>query len=384
MNEKRVAIFGSTGSIGTAALEVMTCLGGDWAVSALSTHSRTDLLAEQVEQHRPRVAIVSGGEVAPALRKRMEAVGTMVLTGPDHLPLIAAGADHGTVVAAVVGAAGVPLVRAAAAAGKRIALANKESLVVAGELIMPLASSSGARILPVDSEHSAIFQALACGRREDVARVILTASGGPFRTATREAMEHATSADALAHPTWKMGAKITVDSATMFNKAFELIEARWLFGLAPEQIEIVVHPQSLIHSMVEYSDGSVIAQMSPPDMRVPIQYALTFPHRLACPSRKMDWAATHEMRFEPPDRARFPAIDLAYWAAREGGTAGAVLNAANEVAVAAFLRGKIRFGGISRVVGDVVAKWRGGEPVTWESLERADGWARGEAVRTLG
>ncbi|MGD0542589.1 MAG: 1-deoxy-D-xylulose-5-phosphate reductoisomerase, partial [Tepidisphaeraceae bacterium] len=280
------------------------------------------------------------------------------------------------VVAAVVGAAGLPAALAAVRAGKRLALANKEALVVAGSLLIPEARRRGVALLPVDSEHSAIFQAMACGRGRDVRRVILTASGGPFRNAPLEAIHNATPADALNHPTWRMGGKITIDSATMFNKALELIEACWLFDLRPQQVQIVVHPESIIHSMVEFIDGSVIAQLSPPDMRTPIQYALTYPERANGCSRRMDWTTVQALHFEPPDFEKFPALKLAYQVAEAGGTSGAVLNAANEAAVAAFMAGKIAFGEICRVVELTISQHRIQTSPTLDDLLQADRWAR--------
>ncbi len=284
--------------------------------------------------------------------------------------------DVDVVVAAVVGAAGLPAALAAVRAGKKLALANKEALVVAGSLLIPEARRRGVALLPVDSEHSAIFQAMACGRGREVRRVILTASGGPFRNAPLEAIHNATPADALNHPTWRMGGKITIDSATMFNKALELIEACWLFDLRPQQVQIVVHPESIIHSMVEFIDGSVIAELSPPDMRTPIQYALTYPERANGCSRRMDWTKVQALHFEPPDFEKFPALTLAYQVAEAGGTSGAVLNAANEAAVAAFMAGKIAFGEICRVVELTISQHRIQTSPTLDDLLEADRWAR--------
>lgn len=394
MNEKHVAIFGSTGSIGVSALDVLSCLGADrlgggggeneWRVTALSTHSRVEDLALQVERFRPKYVVVTGEEPSVGWRRRVEGMGAKVLLGVEGMKFVAgSGECGGTVLAAVVGAAGLPAVVEAVRVGKKVALANKESLVVAGSVVMPLAKKSGAKILPVDSEHSAIFQAMSCGRREEVKKVILTASGGPFRTASREVMENATVEEALNHPTWRMGGKITIDSATLFNKAFELIEAKWLFDLKGEEIEVVVHPQSLIHSMVEFVDGNVMAQLSPPDMRTPIQYALTYPERFECPCRRFDWGARMNMTFEPPDRAKFVALDLAYEVAEKCGTSGAVINAANEVAVGAFLKGEVKFGAISETVQEVMGRMRLVESPSLEELMEADRWAREEADRVL-
>jgi 1-deoxy-D-xylulose-5-phosphate reductoisomerase len=273
-------------------------------------------------------------------------------------------------------------VLAAVRAGKTLALANKESLVVAGSLVVPEARRRGVRILPVDSEHSAIFQAMHCGRLNEVSRVILTASGGPFRNTPRERMENATLEDALKHPTWRMGSKVTIDSATMFNKALEIIEACWLFDLPPEKVEVVIHPESVVHSMVEFLDGSVIAQLSPPDMRTPIQYALTYPERAQGLAERLDLSRPLALHFEPPDPDRFPALRLAFDVAKRGGTAGAVLNAANEAAVAAFSAGAVPFGEISRLVDLTIKQHRVVGSPSLDDLMEADRWARG-AVRDL-
>jgi 1-deoxy-D-xylulose-5-phosphate reductoisomerase len=280
------------------------------------------------------------------------------------------------VVAAIVGAAGLPAALATVRAGKTLALANKESLVVAGSLLMPEARRRNVPLLPVDSEHSAIFQAMLAGRLPEVRRVILTASGGPFRTWTKERIESATIEDALAHPTWQMGSKITIDSATMFNKGLELIEACWLFDVPPSKVEIVVHPESVVHSMVEFVDGSVIAQLSPPDMRTPIQYALTYPERKDGVSRRLDLTKAFSLRFEPPDFERFPSLKIAYDVAERGGTLGAVMNAANEVAVSAFIGGNLPFGEISRIVGLTIEAHRVQAAPSLDDLLEADRWAR--------
>jgi 1-deoxy-D-xylulose-5-phosphate reductoisomerase len=281
----------------------------------------------------------------------------------------------------MVGAAGLPATWAAVDAGKRIALANKESLVVAGSLIMRRAVETGAAVIPVDSEHSAIYQCLQSGRRADVRRVILTASGGPFRGFSKEQLRDVTPEMALKHPTWNMGPKISVDSATMMNKALEIIEARWLFGLAPEEISVVIHPQSYVHSLVEFRDGSVISQMSPPDMRLPIQYALMFPMRPDGPARKPDWTKPQTLELLPPDLDAFPALRLGFEAVQRGGTCGAVLNAANEVAVARFLNRELPFFRITQVVEDVLNHHQFDAQPTMEQLLQIDGWAREEAAR---
>jgi 1-deoxy-D-xylulose-5-phosphate reductoisomerase len=286
-----------------------------------------------------------------------------------------------TVVAAIVGSAGLAGTWAAVQAGKRIALANKETLVMAGPLITRAAVDRNVPVLPVDSEHSAVFQALAAGRREDVGRIILTASGGPFRRHSKEELARVTVEDALAHPTWEMGRKITVDSATMMNKALEIIEARWLFDFPPEQIDVVVHPQSVVHSMVEYTDGSVVAQLSPPDMRLPIQYALTYPDRWPSPAPPLDLGRFFQLDFEPPDEERFPALPLGKEVARRGGTAGAVLNAANEAAVSAFLAGQLAFSEIVPACRSVVEHHNFESSPTMDTLLQVDSWARQEVTR---
>jgi 1-deoxy-D-xylulose-5-phosphate reductoisomerase len=287
------------------------------------------------------------------------------------------------VIAAVVGSAGLQGTWAALEAGKTVALANKETLVMAGPLVMRLAAERGGQILPIDSEHSAVLQLLAAGQRSDLRRIILTASGGPFRSFSRERMEKVTVADALAHPTWQMGPKITVDSATMMNKALEIIEARWLFDLRPEQIDVVIHPQSIVHSMVEYADGSVLAQLSPPDMKLPIQWALTWPRRLESPARKLDLLQPMRLDFEPPDEERFPALRLGKEVALSGGTAGAVLNAANEAAVSGFLEGKLAFTQIVPACRAVLEQHPFDPAPTLEELLRLDGWARQEVSRWM-
>ncbi|HLL89142.1 MAG TPA: 1-deoxy-D-xylulose-5-phosphate reductoisomerase [Tepidisphaeraceae bacterium] len=373
---KRVAVLGSTGSIGCNALEVIEHLGPPYCPVALSAHKQTDKLLEQAARCKPVALAVSDVDCKPTTIAKLRDVVPDVYVGPQGLVDLVRRDDVDVVLAAVVGAAGLPAVIAAVEAGKTLALANKESLVVAGSLLMPAAKKSGATILPVDSEHSAIFQAMLAGRRHEVKRVILTASGGPFRTWSAERIGAATYADALAHPTWKMGSKITIDSATMFNKALELIEACWLFDLPPEQIEVVVHPESIVHSMVEFVDGSTIAQLSPPDMRTPIQYALTYPDRTPGPARRLDLTTSFTLNFEPPDLNRFPALRIAYQVARLGGTSGAVLNAANEAAVETFAADKIGFGDIPRLVEATLDQHRVQPAPTLADLFEADRWAR--------
>lgn len=373
---KRIAILGSTGSIGCNALEVVAHLGDAYRVTALSAHRQMDKLIAQVQQHRPAAVAITDEECAKAAAASLRDAGTQVYCGPEGMTQLVCRDDVDVVLASVVGSAGLPAVVAAVRAGKTLALANKESLVVAGSLVIPEARRRNVPILPVDSEHSAIFQAMQSGRRSEVRRVILTASGGPFRNASPEQMRCATLQDALNHPTWRMGNKITIDSATMFNKALELIEACWLFDLPPEQVEIVIHPESVVHSMVEFIDGSVIAQLSPPDMRTPIQYALTYPGRADGVSRRLDLTQAFSLHFEPPDFDRFPALRLAYDVAKGGGTLGAVLNAANETAVDAFIRGAIGFGEISRLVELTIDSHSVQSSPSLDDLFEADRWAR--------
>jgi 1-deoxy-D-xylulose-5-phosphate reductoisomerase len=304
-----------------------------------------------------------------------------MLVGPEALTRLAGENEVDVVLSAVVGRAGLEGTWAALEAGKTVALANKESLVVAGPLVTQLARQRQAQILPVDSEHSAVFQALQAGRREEVRRVVLTASGGPFRTYTDGQLAEVTVAQALDHPTWDMGPKITVDSATLMNKALEIIEARWLFDLDPDQIAVVIHPQSIVHSLVEYIDGSVMAQLSPPDMKLPIQYALTWPERRASVAEKLDWSRVMRLEFEPPDLDRFAAIRLGLEVARAGGTAGAVLNGANEAAVAAFLAGRLGFHQIVPVCKRVLENHQFDPHPTLEQVLKLDGWARQEVSR---
>jgi len=304
-----------------------------------------------------------------------------LLVGADADAQMAAGADVAVVLSAVVGSAGLRGAWAALEAGKTVALANKESLAVGGPLIVDLARRKKAQILPVDSEHCAVFQAMQAGRRDEVRRVVLTASGGPFRTYSTEQLAQVTVADALNHPTWAMGPKITIDSATLMNKALEIIEARWLFDLSPNQIAVMIHPQSIIHSMVEYMDGSVVAQLSPPDMKLPIQYALTWPHRCEGVAAKLDWAQAMDLRLEPPDFERFDALRLGLEAAQAGGTAGAGLNGANEAAVAAFLDRRLGFHEVVPACRSVLQNHHFDPAPSLEQVLEADRWARQEVLR---
>jgi 1-deoxy-D-xylulose-5-phosphate reductoisomerase len=370
---KRIAILGSTGSIGTNALDVIEHLGPDYKVTALSGHSQSKKLLEQIARHNPTAVAITDPQSHAEVIRALGATGPKLYT---DLAELTRRDDIDLVLAAVVGAAGLPAVFAAVQTGKTLALANKESLVVAGSLLIPLAREHNVPILPVDSEHSAIFQAMHCGQPREVRRLILTASGGPFRNASPAEIENATLADALKHPTWQMGSKITVDSASMFNKGLELIEACWLFDLPPERIDIVIHPESVVHSMVEFNDGNVLAQLSPPDMRTPIQYALTYPDRLPSNSRKLDLSKPFSLNFHPPDPGRFPALSIARDVARRGGTLGAVMNAANEAAVQLFTEGRIPFGMISKAVQHTIDRHAVIESPSLDDLMEADRWSR--------
>ncbi|MHB1033662.1 MAG: 1-deoxy-D-xylulose-5-phosphate reductoisomerase [Pirellulales bacterium] len=376
-----VAVLGSTGSIGRNTLEVIAASGGRFRAVALSAHSNLKLLEEQGQRLRPDHLIATDRDAAARYDWSRLPDGVALTLGHEGVARVVADGNVDIVVAAIVGAAGLRGTWAALEAGKTVALANKETLVMAGPLVTRLAERRKARLVPIDSEHSAIFQALQAGRREEVKRIILTASGGPFRRYSREQLERVTVEEALEHPTWAMGRKITVDSATMMNKALEIIEARWLFDLQPEQIDVVIHPQSIVHSLVEYIDGSVIAQLGPPDMKLPIQYALTYPERRLGVTSRLDWRQAFHLEFEPADFDRFPALQLGLDAARAGGTAGAVLNAANETAVASFLAGELKFTNIVPVCRSVLENHPFDPSPSLEQLLDLDRWAREEALR---
>jgi 1-deoxy-D-xylulose-5-phosphate reductoisomerase len=378
-----IAVLGSTGSIGRSTLEVIAASQGKMRAIALSAHNNVGLLQEQVRLLGPRWAVIS--DSAAAARHDWPDFGqdVEVLAGPESIARVVAQPEVDVVLSAIVGSAGLQGTWAALDAGKTVALANKESLVVAGPLVMRLACQRGATILPVDSEHCAVFQALQAGKRDEVRRVVLTASGGPFRTYSKERLSQVMVAEALDHPTWDMGKKITVDSATLMNKALEIIEARWLFDLRPNQIGVMIHPQSIVHSMVEFVDGSVVAQMGPPDMKLPIQYALTWPERREGVATKLDWGRAFELQFEPPDFERFPALALGLEVAEAGGTAGAVLSGANEAAVAAFLDGRLGFHQIVPACRDVLRNHDFDPNPTLAQLMRLDDWARQEVLRWI-
>jgi 1-deoxy-D-xylulose-5-phosphate reductoisomerase len=378
---KGIAIIGSTGSIGTNTLRVVERLGDGFPIIGLAAGSRVEELSQQVSQFGPRVVAVGTEEDAHEMRRRFPDVA--VGSGIQGMVDVATHPDVDVLVSATVGAVGlVPTLRALEA-GKIVALANKETLVMAGEIMTRALRASGAQLFPVDSEHNAIHQCLAGRPGHSLRRLWLTASGGPFRRASIEEMRRAEPSDALKHPTWQMGPKITIDSATLMNKGFEVIEACWLFDVKPSQVRIVVHPQSTIHSMVEFEDGSMLAQLGVTDMRLPIQYALTYPERLATDLPPLDLAEPMSLEFHPPDLDRFPCVQLAYQAIEKGGTSPAVLNAANEVAVDAFLKERIGFLQIPEIVGETLARHRRRDADDLETVQAADDWARDEARRLI-
>ena len=350
---RKIAILGATGSIGKSTLDLIERDPDRFEVTAVTAATNVEALADIALRTRAGLAVIADEQRRDELEARLAGTGCRVAAGEEALVEAATG-DAELVIAAIVGCAGLRPTMAAVEAGRTVALANKEALVTAGALMTNAAAASGATLLPVDSEHNAIFQCLAGSRKEDVSKIILTASGGPFRTASAETVATATPAQAVAHPNWSMGAKISVDSATLMNKGLEVIEAHYLFGLPSNQLEIVIHPQSVIHSMVEFIDGSVLAQLGSPDMRIPIAFALAWPERMATPARKLDLTMIARLDFEAPDVQRFPALELARNALEAGGPAPIVLNAANEVAVGSFLAGDIRFPEIVRLVRDIV------------------------------
>jgi 1-deoxy-D-xylulose-5-phosphate reductoisomerase len=359
-----VAVLGSTGSIGRSTLDVLRRHAERFRVVALVAQRNVEQLAAQCMEFRPDYAVLADASLAPALQRQLQhgGVPTRVLGGAEAVEQVAAMPEAAYVMAAIVGAAGLRSTLAAARSGKRLLIANKESLVVAGQQVLDAAARAGATIIPIDSEHNAVFQCLppqtALGvAPSGVRRIVLTASGGPFRDWSAAQLQHATPEQACAHPTWSMGRKISVDSATLMNKGLELIEAHLLFSLPVAQIEVVIHRQSVVHSLVEYVDGSVLAQLGSPDMRTPIAQALAWPERLAAGVQSLDLLKVARLDFEPPDLQRFPCLAMAMEAARAGGEMPAVLNAANEVAVAAFLAGHLNFGGIPRVIGEVMNSW---------------------------
>ena len=381
---KKLTILGSTGSIGVSTLEVVAAHPDAFQVVALTGGNNLELLKTQIESFGPEMVSVLTAEKARALSRMLTGKKPEILYGVEGMIAAATAAQTTMVVAAIVGAAGLVPTAAAIMAGKDVALANKETLVTAGHLIMAMVREQDVKLYPVDSEHCAVFQSMAGHRNEDIDRVILTASGGPFLKWDKERLRNATVADALNHPNWSMGRKITVDSATMMNKGLEVIEARWLFDIPVERIAVNIHPQSIIHSMVEYIDGSVIAQLGVPDMKGPIAYALTYPARVASGVKPLDLTALSGLTFFNPDSDRFPALQLAYRAARSGESMPAVMNAANEVAVEAFLEGKIGFMAIAESIERVMDLHVAHSLASIEEVLEADRWGRATARDVLG
>ncbi len=383
MERRRLLLLGSTGSIGVSTLDVVASLGDRFEVVGLSAGKNVDLLREQARRVRPRrVAILDAAGAAAAAADPAFA-GVAVHAGPDGLLEMIRAESVDVCVNALLGAAGlVPTVEALRRC-RRLAIANKEALVAAGEVVTREAAARGVEILPIDSEHSALHQCLAGRPAADVARVLLTASGGPFRAHDPAALANVTVAEALRHPTWRMGEKITIDSATLVNKGLEVIEAHWLFGLPAASVQVLIHPESIVHTLVEFVDGSVLAQLGAPDMRLPIQYALTYPERLPSAWPRLDLARVGALRFEPPDARRFPCLGLAYAALAAGGTAPAALNAANEVAVEGFLREAIPFGRIPEVIETVLARHAPRPADRLDAVLEADRWARETAASLL-
>lgn len=381
---KKISVLGSTGFIGSSTLEILAEFPERFRVVGLAAGRNIDKLLRQIETVRPEVVAVSDAALAETLKKRISSnLPVEIISGDEGIARVATHPEADLVVSAMVGSVGLIPTMAAIQSGKQVALANKETLVVAGRLVMEAARSRGVEIIPVDSEHSAIFQALRGHKRKEVHRVVLTASGGPFRNLDRKELSAVTPEEALRHPTWRMGKKITIDSATMMNKALEVIEARWLFDLAPEAIQIVVHPQSIVHSMVEYCDGSILAQLSVPDMKIPISYALAYPDRFYPLRESLKLAEVGELSFVQPDEDRFPALGLAYRALREEESLCAVLNGANEVAVEAFLEHGLMFSDIPLVVVRTMDQHvpRKVKDV-YEALE-IDAWARRAAKHLI-
>jgi len=356
IQKKQIAILGSTGSIGTQALEVISDNETLFEVYALTANNNVDLLIEQARKYKPEMVAIGNEDHYQKLKSALSDLPVKVFAGDESIAQVAEMQPIDLVLTAMVGFSGLKPTISAIKAGKRIALANKETLVVAGELICELAAQHNSQIIPVDSEHSAIFQCLAGEGNNPIEKLILTASGGPFRTKSMHELEHVTSTQALKHPNWDMGAKITIDSASLINKGFEIIEAKWLFGVSPDQIQVVVHPQSIIHSMVQFVDGSIKAQLGMPDMKLPIQYAFTYPERLKTNFTRFDFSVCSQFTFENPDLERFRNLEYAYYAMEKGGNMACILNAANEIVVQEFLKDKIGFLKMSDIIEDVMAK----------------------------
>ena len=376
IQKKQIAILGSTGSIGTQALEVISENDSLFEVYALTANNNVDLLIEQARKYKPEMVAIGNESHYLTLKNALSDLPVKVFAGADSIAQLAEMQPIDIVLTAMVGYSGLKPTMSAIKAGKKIALANKETLVVAGELICELATQYNAPIIPCDCEHSAIFQCLAGEGNNPIEKLILTASGGPFRTKTMHELEHVTSAQALKHPNWDMGAKITIDSASLMNKGFEIIEAKWLFGVTPDQIEVVVHPQSIIHSMVQFADGSIKAQLGMPDMKLPIQYAFTYPDRLKTKFPRFDFKLCSQFTFERPDTERFRNLEYAYYAMDKGGNMPCILNAANEVVVAEFLKDKIGFLQMSDIIEDVMEKAEFIARPTYEDYVKTDALVR--------
>jgi 1-deoxy-D-xylulose-5-phosphate reductoisomerase len=382
---KRLTLLGSTGSIGVNTLDVVRQNRPSYGIYALAAGRNVDAILRQIIEFRPKVAILAEAAGRDRLAAALPDCGLPRPYWPEldfgaaALVAAATASEADMVVSAIVGVAGLEATYEAARAGKRIGLANKEVLVSGGRLVMEAVRQSGAELLPIDSEHNGVHQCLQAGSRGQVARLVLTASGGPFRNTPKEALELATPADALNHPTWKMGHRITIDSATLMNKGFEVIEACWLFGFQPSQVDVVIHPQSTVHAMIEYTDGSILAQISATDMRMPIQYALTWPERRQAPVPKIDWRQARQWDFAPPDFERFPLLKLAYQCQEAGGSATCALNAADEIAVESFLKGEIGFPAIAAVVEETVARMPHRQPDAVSEILEIDEEARGMA-----
>ncbi|MGB3364054.1 MAG: 1-deoxy-D-xylulose-5-phosphate reductoisomerase [Thermodesulfobacteriota bacterium] len=381
---KKISILGSTGSIGTQTLEVISQQPDKFRVVALAAGKNTDLLTEQILKFRPLAVSVEDEESASTLASQIAPSQTQIFYGQEGAVTLAEMGEADLVVSAMVGASGLRPTLAAAKSGKDIALANKESLVIAGEVLTKEVEKNGNRLLPIDSEHSALFQALECGERRHVKRLILTASGGPFLNTPNSELEDVSIELALDHPTWKMGKKITIDSATLMNKGFEVIEAKWLFGFDPDDISVWIHPQSIVHSMVEYVDGSVISQMGKPDMRIPIAFAISYPDRISLNYNAVSPESFGKLSFQDVDFEQFPSLRIAFDALREGGTMPSVMNGANEVAVAAFLSGQMKFTGIVSTVKKVMELHNTQPANTLDSVLESDLWARSTAQSLIG
>ncbi len=385
----KITVLGSTGSIGTNTLDVVRQQAEKFQVFALVAGKNLDVLCSQILEFRPKVAVVADGATLDGLRRRLSEAALPrgswpeLASGPEARIQAATAEEVGFVMSAIVGVAGLPATYEAIRAKKRIGLANKEVLVAGGRLVMQAVRESGAELIPVDSEHNGAHQCFRAGRRSEVTRLLLTASGGPFRDTPKSCLSKVTPEEALNHPTWKMGRRITIDSATMMNKGFEVIEACWLFGLTPAQVEVVVHPQSSVHAMVEYNDGSIMAQVSATDMRMPIQYAMTFPERDRAPVPRLDWTQPRTWDFSAPDLDKFPLLRLAYAAQEQGGSATCTLNAADEVAVEAFLDGRIPFPAIAETVEETLTRQPSREAVTMEEVIAFDSAARQTARRVV-